>query len=139
MVCSDPSIRDENIALSLVSDAGDMVNIVLVSRCEPFEGINESVDLQWGNVIAKIDDFRTMAVRRDDRVRRYRFWPKDVGHVKAILQPFGTPARDWHEVALSTALMLHITEMVRRGVSESRFSFSNACKTLGINRHATAL
>lgn len=135
---SRPDARDDNVVLTLVSDAGDLVNIVLVSHCEPFEGINESVDLQWGDVIAKIDDFRTMTVRRDDRLRRYRFWPKDVGHLRAILQPFGTPPRDWHEVELSTLLMLHITDMVRQGVSESRFSFSEAWQSLGIDGPATA-
>lgn len=138
LVCSNADTRDDNITLSLVSERGDMVTIVLVSLTEPFEGINESVDLQWGGVIAKIDDFRSMTLRRHAYLAKYRFWPKDVGHVRAIMQPFRAPERDWREVELSSLLMLHIAEMVTRGVNESRFSFSDAWQQLGVSDAALA-
>jgi hypothetical protein len=51
------------------------------------------------------------------------YWPKDVGHGAAIVQPFGSPQRAWSEVELSTLLMLHITDMVRGGEKSAQFSF----------------
>lgn len=120
---SDSRARDENIAISIVSEVGDLVNIVLTARCEPFEGINETINLQWDNTIAKIDDFRRLTVWQDARVIRRRYWPKDVGHRRAVLQPFSDELRDWSEVELSSLLMLRIAQMVRDSRTTADFSF----------------
>jgi predicted dehydrogenase len=121
---SDPSARDDNLAISLTSGEGDLVVIVLTSRCEPFEGINETINFQCGDIIAKIDDFRGMTVWEGPTLNKKRYWPKDAGHELAILQPFREqPKRDWNEVVSSSLLMLHITDMVRRGKRASAFSF----------------
>jgi hypothetical protein len=96
---------------------------VLTSRTEPFEGISESIDFQHGETIARIDDFRRMTIWQHERVFKRRYWPKDVGHEAAILQPFRPePRRDWDEVVLSTSLMLHIADMVRNRQRHSVFS-----------------
>lgn len=123
---SDQKRRDDDLVISLTSDRGDLVNILLTARCEPFEGINETINLQWGSTIAKIDDFRRMTVWKEEVVKNYRFWPKDVGHVSAILQPFRSMDRNWHEVELSTLLMLKIAEMVVNGQHTSPFSFAES-------------
>lgn len=122
---ADNSIRDDNFSISLTSERGDLVNIILTSRAEPFEGINESISLQWGKCIAKIDDFRTMTVWNGTKVARSRFWPKDVGHKHAALQPFSDDelSREWHEVELSTLLMLKVKDMVVSGTTQSEFDF----------------
>jgi hypothetical protein len=68
-----------------------------------------------------------MTIWQGARLYRRRFWPKDVGHRGAILQPFADPpGRDWHEVELSTLLMLHIADMVRRLQPQSDFSFQQS-------------
>lgn len=121
---SDPDARDDDLAIALTSDRGDLVNIVLASRSEPFEGINETINLQWGDVIAKIDDFRAMAVWKGSGLKRYRFWPKDVGHVVSVMQPFGEHRRAWCEVELSTMLMLRIADMVSGNQRQADISFS---------------
>jgi len=97
---------------------------MLSSRTEPFEGINETINLQHGEAIAKIDDFRRMSLWQGSRLLRRRYWPKDVGHRLAILQPFRQDApRDWQEVLRSALLVLQITRMVREGTRNAAFSF----------------
>ncbi len=116
--------RDDNLAISLVSESGDLIVIVLASRSEPFEGINETIMFQKGSVAAKIDDFRSMTVWKGDSARTHRYWPKDVGHEAALLQPFSGRGREWREVELSTLLMLFITDMVIDGRDRADFSFN---------------
>ena len=123
--CNDEP--DDNASITITSDRGDLFTVILTSRCEPFEGINESINLQHGDTIAKIDDFRHLTLWRGPRLLRQRFWPKDVGHRLAILQPFQQEVtRSWEEVVLSTLLMLRITDMVRARERLAAFSFSEA-------------
>ncbi len=118
---------DDNASITITSDRGDLFVVTLTSRCEPFEGIHETINLQHGETIAKIDDFRRLTVWRGSRLLRKRFWPKDVGHRLAILQPFESgAARDWEEVVASTLLMLRITDMVRAKERLASFSFREA-------------
>ena len=98
---------DDNVCIAIRSDRADLFSVMLTSRSEPFEGINETINFQHGATICKIDDFRRMTLWQGANVTTHRFWPKDVGHGRAILQPFtSAPGRDWHEVELSTMLML---------------------------------
>lgn len=127
---SNPDARDDDVAITLTSERQDLINIVLTARSEPFEGINETINFQQGGIIAKIDDFRACSIWKGRSLVKKRFWPKDVGHRRAILQPFGAGKRDWREVELSTLLMLHITSMVREGRSHGDFSFSGATARL---------
>ena len=121
---SSSTDRDDDLAISLTSETGDLIVIVLTSRAEPFEGINETIVLQKRNVTAKIDDFRAMTLWKGDSVERFRYRPKDVGHEGALLQPFNGKQRDWREVELSTLLMLFIKDMVVTGRTQSEFSFA---------------
>lgn len=131
---SNESARDDDVAVTLTSERGDLVNIVLTARCEPFEGINETINFQQGGVIAKIDDFRHMAVWKGPSVRKFRYWPKDVGHNLAIIQPFVDIHRDWHEIEKSTLLMLFIADMVINSKRCAEFSFSGEmAKLIQIN------
>lgn len=122
---ADDTEPDDNVSISIRSDRSDLFSVLLTSRCEPFEGISETIHFQHGDTIAKIDDFRRMTLWQGPDLYRRRWWPKDVGHQGAILQPF-TPGtgRDWHEIELSTLLMLHIAEMVSRRQRRSDFSFA---------------
>ena len=63
---SDKNEADDNFTINLTSDDGDLITLSLTSRCEPFEGINESINIQYGQVISKIDDFRRMTIWKDD-------------------------------------------------------------------------
>jgi len=121
---SSSTDRDDDLAISLTSEIGDLIVIVLTSRAEPFEGINETIVFQKKNVMAKIDDFRAMTIWKGDSVERFHYRPKDVGHEGALLQPFNRKQRDWREVELSTLLMLFIKDMVVTGQTRSEFSFS---------------
>ena len=134
---SDQQARDDDMVIILTSERGDLVNIVLTARSEPFEGINETINFQQNDVIAKIDDFRRMTVWRGEQLKKFRFWPKDVGHNLAIIQPFSGVHRDWHEVELSTLLMLFIKDMVIAGERFSEFSFSEEWKKLGVEYSMT--
>lgn len=114
---------DDNISISMTSVRGDLLVFVLTSRSEPFEGINETINFQQGTILAKIDDFRLMTIWDGERIWRHRYWPKDVGHVSALVQPFTKFSRDWEEVKLSTLLMLAIKDMVIARACERDFSF----------------
>jgi predicted dehydrogenase len=128
---ADATEPDDNLCVSITSDLGDLCSIMLTARAEPFEGINESIELQHGPTLCKIDDFRRMTIWSGDRVASRRYWPKDPGHQGSILQPFSpVPARSWEEVENSTLLMLHITDMVRTRTRLSSFDFEAARQQL---------
>ena len=124
VISADPNIRDDNLSVCLTSSRGDLANIVLTSRAEPFEGINETINIQWGDCIATIDDFRSIRIWKDDVFRTKKFWRKDVGHKQAICQPFlrDDSFRDWREVEISSLLMLTAKEMIETGASQADFS-----------------
>lgn len=123
---ADSNEPDDNISVNITTEYNDLINIIITSRTEPFEGINETLNLQCGNVIAKVDDFRQLSIWQDEHLFRKRYRPKDVGHKKAILQPFlpEDQRRDWREIELSTALMLHITDMVRSKATQAEFELN---------------
>lgn len=132
---SDNNARDDNFSISMTSSMGDLVVIVLTSRSEPFEGINETINFQKGDIVAKIDDFREMSLWQNSFIRKYRYWPKNVGHSNALLQPFkSTDSRDWSQVVRSSLLMLHIAEMVKSGLTYDQFSFETAYSSLKESR-----
>ncbi len=121
---ADESAPDDDLVIGLSSDLGDLVSIMITSRCEPFEGINETINFQHHTTIAKIDDFRMMTLWQGPRLVKKNYWPKDVGHKATILMPFEVGVkREWKEVVMTTLLMLHISEMVRNLERISTFSF----------------
>ena len=122
-IWSNPQARDDDLIITLTSARGDLISIVMTSRNEPFEGIAETILLQWGEVNASIEDFRSLTIRKGSLLERRRYWPKDVGHVRALLQPFEPHKRNFEEVELSSHLMLAIADMVRNGTASSSFDF----------------
>lgn len=118
---------DDNITVNLTSEKGDLISMMLTSRTEPFEGINETVNFQYQDTIAKIDDFREITIWKGSQLSRKKFFPKDVGHQRTVLQPFHSDEenRNWSEVVLSTLIMLHITDMVRKKQKESVFDVNS--------------
>ena len=135
---SDERERDDNLAINLTSERGDLVTIVLTARGEPFDGIHESLLVQQGAVMARIDDFQAMTLWQGERRRVFHYRPKDVGHRRAILQPFrSSPAEQaarWAEVVDSSLLMLAIAEMVRAGEARRDFRFSEERAALANRR-----
>ena len=134
VVRSNANAPDDDLSITLVSERNDLVNIVMTSRTEPFEGINETINFQQHDVIAKIDDFRKMVIWNGHRLNKFRYWPKDIGHQLAIMQPFSKINRAWEEVEHSTVLMLFIAEMVSSGKDSEPFSFSEQLAKAGIVR-----
>ncbi|MBS0243946.1 MAG: hypothetical protein JSS20_17365, partial [Proteobacteria bacterium] len=125
-VWSNEQVRDDDLTIVLSSSLGDLVTITLTARAEPFEGISEMITLQWGDVAATIEDFRAMTVHVGSRRIRRRYWPKDVGHVAAVMQPFSDEKREFQEVERSTHLMLAIADMIRSGIRSRSFAFDEA-------------
>ncbi|MEO5844528.1 MAG: Gfo/Idh/MocA family oxidoreductase [Caldimonas sp.] len=128
---ADPREPDDNLCIAATSERGDLLSVTLSARAEPFEGINETINIQHGETLCKIDDFRRSTVWQGERVRRRRHWPKDVGHRAALMQPFDRGSgREWAEVVASTLLMLHIADMVGSGTRHSTFSFTDGAARL---------
>ena len=123
IACANPAEPDDNLTVTFTTDRHDIVTMLLTSRSEPFEGISESINFQYNDLIARIDDFRRMTVWQGVSKQRWQFSPKDVGHERAVLQPFRTDNRDWREVELSTLLMLFIRDMVLNRRMSARFEF----------------
>jgi len=121
---------DDNISVSITTELNDLIVLVLTSRSEPFEGINETINFQSGTLIAKIDDFRSMQIWDREKYFSYSFSPKDVGHQKAINQPFNNWDRDFNEIEVSTVLMLEITEMVQRNQKNRQIIVSDILNDL---------
>ena len=139
LICSDEELREENFSLSMRSDRGDLVAMTFTARGEPFDGVSESISLQQGSVMAKIEDYRTMKLWDKNMFKEFRFWPKDVGHRDSVVQMFEKNPRyqrPWSEVLQSTILMLHITDMVKNNINTSSFSFSEAENKLNSDANA---
>lgn len=106
---------DDNISIAITTDYYDLINLIISSRAEPFEGINESIQFQSGEIIAKIDDFRQLQIWNGNKKFSFSYRPKDVGHEEAINQPFKLKqSRDFKEIEISTVIMIEITEMVKK-------------------------
>lgn len=119
---SNDKEKDDNVSIVMVTDKEDLISIILSSREEPFEGINESINIQHSNLIVKIDDFRRMTIWNGEKLVKKRYFRKNVGHENAILQPFTNKyKRDFSEVEISTRLMLEITEAIRSDKSKITF------------------
>lgn len=113
---ADKVAFDDNLVISFSTDYGDVVSIFITSRSEPFEGINETINIQCSDFICKIDDFRSIQIWKGSKHVKKKFFPKDVGHKKAILQPFSkVKERDVKEVVISSYLMLMVKDLVRDG------------------------
>jgi predicted dehydrogenase len=122
IIASNDQEKDDNVAITMVTDKEDLISIILTSREEPFEGINESINIQNSGLIVKIDDFRRMTIWNGVEFVKKRYFRKDVGHETAILQPFTNKnQRDFSEVEISTRLMLEITNAIRS--DKSNFIF----------------
>lgn len=107
--------RDDNVAVSITTDYKDLITIVLTAREEPFEGVNETINFQSANIIAKIDDFRNIQIWKGNTYKKFTYKLKDLGHLKTINQPFIREVRDFNEIIISTILMLELTDMVHKG------------------------
>lgn len=117
---------DDNITISITTPEGDLTSITITARSEPFEGINETINFQYDTVIAKINDFRKLTIWDGKKLYKRRYWPKDVGHKRSVMQPFHDDNRDLNEVVASTELMLHITEMVRNVETEKEIELTRS-------------
>jgi len=119
---SNVNTPSDNIAVSLTSPNHDLINLVFTSRSEPFEGVNETINFQHGELTVKVDDFRIAKVWNGASYKEHKYWPKNNGHKAAVLQPFSSDRkRNWSEVEYSTKLMLFIEEMVLSNISNKIF------------------
>jgi predicted dehydrogenase len=131
--------RDDNFSLTMSTDKGDIFSLMLSSRSEPYEGINEQIVYQQGDVTARIFDFRAMETWVGNKRKTYKYFPKDVGHENAILQPFTESGkmRNWEEIKISTLIMLFVTQMVRDGIQLATFdTATELAKLERISTHA---
>ncbi len=112
---ANPDEVDDNLTIAIRTNFFDITSILITARTEPFEGINETINFQCGDVIAKIDDFQRLTIWNKAYKYDRDYRRKDVGHQRAINQPVlpASEVREWKEIEISTFLMLHITDMVR--------------------------
>ncbi len=130
---SDLDEPDDNFSLTMTSDLGDLLTMTLCSLTEPYEGIRETIHLQTKNTIATIDDFQRLSVWQGPKRFTKKYFPKDVGHRDSILQAFNLgDSRDWNEVVISTYIMLHVADLVRRAETKSTIHIDEFLKTIDV-------
>jgi len=112
---------DDNLSINIITNLGDLIVLVMTAREEPFEGISENIVFHQEELFVKIDDFKRAEFQVGHKKIKRTYFPKDVGHKQAILQPFSDKKRDMDEVFLSTDIMLYITDMVRNSKCEGTF------------------
>lgn len=115
LISSDPTNADDNCILVINTSDHDLFSVQISSREEPFEGINETINLQCSTLHAKIDDFRKCVIRDGVKLTKLSSWPKDVGHEKSILQPFIGSHRNVFELFLSSYVTLSFAKLVKNG------------------------
>ena len=100
------------------------ISIIFSTRNEPYEGVNETINYQQDNINAKIDDFRSIKIWKDNKVIKKNYFPKNNGHKEGVLQPFSNDKiRLWKEIKASTELMLFIEKMVQNLEEKGIFVF----------------
>jgi predicted dehydrogenase len=124
IIYSDENTPDDNLQVILKSNRGDLISIMLTSRSEPFEGINENICFHQRDYQVVIDDFRMATFQRLDNKEVIKYRKKDVGHKNAILQPFESEYRNFDEVITSSRLMLKIKNMVQSNNKYQVFSWN---------------
>tara|TARA_R110002096_G_scaffold410190_1_gene609756 strand:+ start:8912 stop:10057 length:1146 start_codon:yes stop_codon:yes gene_type:complete len=113
IISSNPSNLDDNMLISITTHAGDIFNLTISSRSEPFEGIDETINIQAGSLNIKIDDFRRAKINNKHFVAQLKGWVKDVGHEKSIEQPFSKEdPRNYMEYFVSTYLTVSLAGMI---------------------------
>ncbi|WP_172656534.1 Gfo/Idh/MocA family protein [Catenovulum maritimum] len=114
IVSSDDCIPDDNATLLITTNIGDLFSVTISSRYEPFEGIDESINLQVDKLNLKIDDFRAAKINCDSNLRKFKFRHKNVGHKNAINQPFEQiQIRNYKEYFFSSYLTIAFAEMIK--------------------------
>ncbi len=108
--------KDDDFVLTMKTDLDDLIVLTFSTRCDPFEGVMESINFQNEKIIANIEDFRKMTIWDENRKIIKRFIPKDAGHEASVLQPFSEDKRAWRELEWSTFIMLKVEEMLQNGV-----------------------
>ncbi len=121
----------------MTTEFRDLITITLTSRSEPFEGIIENINFQCGEVSAVISDFRRMKLCIGDKKYSYKYFPKDVGHKKAINQPWDKEKRNFYEIEISTTLMLVMTDMVRSLETRKKVNPSEILRSLKAEKDET--
>jgi len=126
-VCySNENQPSDNISVNIVSPQNDLISLVFSTRNDPFEGVNETINFQCGEINAKINDFRKIEIWNEDKYLIKKYFPKDNGHKGCAIQPkFENEKRDWKELETSTRVMLFIEEMVNSKINNKRFNFNN--------------
>ena len=112
LISSDSSNADDNCILIISTSDNDLFSVHISSREEPFEGINETINLQCSTLHSKIDDFRKCVIRNGSKLTKLKNWPKDVGHENSILQPFIDTHRNIFELFLSSYLTISFAKLV---------------------------
>ncbi|MCF6217044.1 MAG: Gfo/Idh/MocA family oxidoreductase [Emcibacter sp.] len=113
IISSNSNDLDDNMLISIITDAGDLFNLTISSRSEPFEGIDETINIQAGSLNVKIDDFRSAKINNEHFVTHLKNWVKDVGHEKSIEQPFSKEnTRNYMEYFVSTYLTVSLADMI---------------------------
>ena len=121
---SNENQPSDNISVNIVSPQNDLISLVFSTRNDPFEGVNETINFQCGEVNAKINDFRQIEIWNEDLYVNKKYFPKDNGHKESALQPkFENEKREWVELETSTRVMLFIEEMVNQKLKNKRFNF----------------
>lgn len=118
---SDQTKHSDNVSIIITSSLNDLISIFFTSRSEPFEGVSEFILFQQDNLIAKINDFKTMELWQDQYYRKFNYRPKDNGHKNCIIEPFKKNSlRKWNEIEISAKLILHIDEMALNNINNKR-------------------
>lgn len=133
---SDQAIPDDNLTISLTTGQHDLITLTLSAREEPFTGIQETIVFQQDGLYVKIDDFKKAEFYLGSKKFTKKYKPKDVGHEKAVLQPFSAAKRCSQEVFRSTELMLFVTDMVRNRHTSGLFRYAeDALNSSSIAEH----
>lgn len=73
LACADPAGPDDNGTITITSVLGDLLSVMLTSRCAPLKGANESIQIQHPQTTCKIDDFRHMTLWQGAPLMRRRY------------------------------------------------------------------
>lgn len=84
--CSPAS--NDNFSVSIIFNNKSFSNLIFSSEAEAFEGVRESINIQKGNLYAKILDYKYLEISRGHETIKINKKIKDQGHKLSILNSY---------------------------------------------------
>ena len=120
-----------NFSISIIFNNKSFSNLIFTSNANSFEGVRESINIQRGDLYAKIIDYKFINIVKDQKVIYSEDLKKDQGHQMSIVNSYDNVSKNLKRsferkyIVLTGYFFLKIDESLRKNkkmnISEKEF------------------